>query len=123
VCRMRARMRTELLNKTRGRFDLKQGLGGIADIEFMVQYSVLRWAHEYPDLLVFTDNVRLLEGLSRNRLLEGAAAEELANAYRAFRAAYHRNALQDQPGLVSDDKLMGERQKVAEIWRDLMEPG
>jgi glutamate-ammonia-ligase adenylyltransferase len=123
VSRMRARMRTELIQKAPGRFDLKQGLGGIADIEFMVQYLVLRWAHDHPDLLDFTDNVRLLEGLSRNRLLEGVAAEELANAYRAFRAAYHRNALQDQPGLVSDGLLMDERQKVAEIWRDLMEPG
>jgi glutamate-ammonia-ligase adenylyltransferase len=123
VTRMRARMRTELIQSTAGRFDLKQGLGGIADIEFMVQYFVLRWAHEYPDLLDFTDNVRLLEGLSRNRLLEGAAAEELANAYRAFRAAYHRNALQEQPGLVSDGMLMDERRRVAEIWRDLMEPG
>ena len=50
-------------------------------------------------------------------------ADELANAYRTFRAAYHRNALQDQPGLVADDQLTDERRRVAEIWRDLMEPG
>ena len=123
VARMRGRMRAELIDRTPGRFDLKQGSGGIADIEFMVQYSVLRWAHEYPDLLDFTDNIRLLEGLSRNRLLGGAMADELADAYRTFRAAYHRNALQDQPGLVADDQLTDERRRVAEIWRDLMEPG
>ncbi len=69
VREMRERMR-ENLDKTRGgRFDLKQGRGGIADIEFMVQYSVLRWAARHPELADWTDNVRLLETLARLELL------------------------------------------------------
>lgn len=121
VREMRGRMRDELIRHQAGRFDLKQGTGGIADIEFMVQYSILRWAHEYPDLLEYPDNLRLLEGLSRHRLLEGETASELATTYQVFRAAYHRNVLQDGPGLVPEEKLEAEREMVIEIWQELME--
>src|SRR5690606_23174264 len=48
---MRERMRKELSRGGPARFDLKQDRGGIADIEFIVQYAVLRWAAEYPELL------------------------------------------------------------------------
>jgi glutamate-ammonia-ligase adenylyltransferase len=118
---MRAKMRVNL-DKTRpGWFDLKQGVGGIADIEFMVQYAVLRWACDYPDLTAWTDNIRLLETLSRAGRLPESAGNELTAAYKALRAAYHRNALQDTPGLVADDQLCSERDQVVAVWRDLME--
>jgi glutamate-ammonia-ligase adenylyltransferase len=102
-------------------FDLKQGRGGIADIEFMVQYSVLRWAAEHPDLITWTDNIRLLETLDALRLLPGNAAAELTDAYKALRGAYHRNALQDTPGLVADSALRAERQAVQALWLAVME--
>jgi len=77
VREMREKMRGTL-DKTRGgRFDLKQGRGGIADIEFMVQYSVLRWASRHPDLAVWTDNVRLLEPMPRPELLERIARADV----------------------------------------------
>jgi len=120
VRQMRERMRRELARREQDRFDLKQAEGGIADIEFVVQYSVLRWAHEYPDLLDFSDNIRMLDGLARHHLLEGDEAQRLADAYRTFRAAYHRNTLQDQPGLVDGRCCAQEREAVVEIWRRLM---
>jgi glutamate-ammonia-ligase adenylyltransferase len=120
VRQMRAKMREALDRSTATEFDLKQGRGGIADIEFMVQYAILRWAHQHPDLLDWSDNLRLLEGLARHALLEGQAAELLANAYQVFRAVYHRNALREAPGLMPDDQLAEERRLVREIWQDLM---
>jgi glutamate-ammonia-ligase adenylyltransferase len=117
---MRLRMR-ETLDKSRGgRFDLKQGQGGIADIEFMVQYAVLRWAAEHPDLAIWTDNIRQLETLARLNLLPGAAARDLTAAYKALRAAYHRSALQEQPKTVPDDALLAERACVRERWHELI---
>ncbi len=80
VREMREKMRAALDRSGKGQFDVKQGPGGVADIEFVVQYSVLRWAHQHPDLLDWTDNIRQLETLSRHRLLEGDAAERLADA-------------------------------------------
>ena len=49
VMEMRARMRRELSQSAAGQFDIKQDAGGIADIEFLVQYLVLAAAHEHPD--------------------------------------------------------------------------
>ena len=121
VREMRERMRAQLDKSGGGRFDLKQGVGGIADIEFMVQYEVLRWAHEYPDLLEYSDNIRLLLGLGRHRLLTSEAVRDLGNAYRALRAAYHRNALQDEPGLVPEEPYAQHRERVVESWRRLLE--
>ena len=117
---MRARMRENLDKSGRGRFDLKQGRGGIADIEFMVQYAVLRWAAEYPDLAVWTDNIRQLETLARLELLPGAAADDLTEAYKALRAAYHKSALQDRPKTVADTQLVPERERVRARWRELI---
>jgi len=121
VREMRERMR-ENLDKTRdGRFDLKQGHGGIADIEFMVQYSVLRWAAQHPDLADWTDNVRLLETLERLDLMPGNAAQDLTGAYKELRAAYHRSALQEQPTTIPGDRLVEPRERVRTLWRELME--
>jgi [glutamine synthetase] adenylyltransferase / [glutamine synthetase]-adenylyl-L-tyrosine phosphorylase len=120
VREMRAKMRQSLDKGDAGRFDLKQGRGGIADIEFMVQYMVLRWAHQYPELLDWTDNIRQLDALTGRQILAAESARFLADAYRTFRAAYHRNALQDQPGLVPADAFPAERQGVAVLWEELI---
>ncbi|MGD8308077.1 MAG: bifunctional [glutamate--ammonia ligase]-adenylyl-L-tyrosine phosphorylase/[glutamate--ammonia-ligase] adenylyltransferase, partial [Chromatiales bacterium] len=121
VREMRDKMRNQLDKSGPGVLDLKQGPGGIADIEFMVQFSVLRWAHEFPDLVDVPDNIRLLEGLARHRLLEGDAAQRLADAYRAFRAVSHRQTLQELPGLMPEDQLAEERGWVRTAWSAIME--
>jgi glutamate-ammonia-ligase adenylyltransferase len=121
VREMRQRMRKNLDKSRKGRFDLKQGRGGIADIEFMVQYSVLRWAAQHPHLADWTDNVRLLETLALLDLLPGSAAQDLTAAYKDLRAAYHRSALQEQPTTVPDDRLAEPRALVRTLWRSLME--
>ncbi|EIC22479.1 bifunctional [glutamate--ammonia ligase]-adenylyl-L-tyrosine phosphorylase/[glutamate--ammonia-ligase] adenylyltransferase [Thiorhodovibrio frisius] len=121
VREMRAKMRANLDKSNAQQFDLKQGRGGIADIEFMVQYAVLRWAAQYPELTDWTDNIRLLETLKRLNLLPGDAAEVLTEAYKSLRAAYHRNALRDAPGRVANDQLITERGRVEQLWRSLMD--
>lgn len=120
VVEMREKMRAGLDKSTPEMFDLKQGVGGIVDIEFMVQYAVLRWAHDHPDLLLWSDNIRLLGSLSKLGLLSDNAADRLMGAYKALRAAYHRLALQDQPPLVVNEDLLEERTLVQEIWSSLM---
>ncbi len=120
VREMREKMRQSLDKSKQGWFDLKQSRGGIADIEFMVQYSVLRWAHQYPDLLDWTDNIRLLESLARYEILDGETTQLLSDAYRTFRAVYHRNALRELPGLAAENELIEERTAVQEIWQTVM---
>ncbi len=121
VIEMREKMRASLDKSNQDQFDLKQGTGGIVDIEFMVQYTVLRWAHDYPDLLAWTDNIRLLETMSKLGLLNDYAAERMMGIYKVLRAAYHRSALQDLPALVESGKLTEERALVQDIWSCLMQ--
>lgn len=121
VREMREKMRHSLDKSGEGRFDLKQGRGGIADIEFMVQCLILRWAHSYPDLIDWTDNIRLLDGLARHGILAEGEARTLADAYRAFRAVNHRNALREEPGLMPEEELTEQREQVRTIWRTVME--
>ncbi|MEO5343258.1 MAG: bifunctional [glutamate--ammonia ligase]-adenylyl-L-tyrosine phosphorylase/[glutamate--ammonia-ligase] adenylyltransferase [Gammaproteobacteria bacterium SHHR-1] len=122
VVEMREKMRASLDKSDADWFDIKQGHGGITDIEFMVQYAVLRWAHEHPELTDWSDNIRLLETLARRQLLEGQSAEHLSGIYKVLRAVYHRQTLQEQPGLVPRTKLEEERRMVEEIWQQMMLP-
>jgi glutamate-ammonia-ligase adenylyltransferase len=120
---MRAKMRAALDKSSASQFDLKQGSGGIADIEFMVQYHVLLWAHRYSDLLTWTDNLRLLEGLAAHRVLGSDSAELLSSIYQVFRAAYHRNSLQNIPGLVANSQLVEERAAIRDLWASTISDG
>ena len=121
VREMRERMREHLDRSNPRVFDLKQGRGGIADLEFMVQYSVLRWAHRRPELVRWTDDLRLLEAFGTLGLVDPATARALAGAYQALRAAYHRATLQDQAGLVGAGDLAEARGRIATAWREWME--
>ncbi len=118
---MRERMRSELGSRRAKAFDLKQDAGGIADIEFMVQYCVLRWAAHYPELLRWTDNIRLLDTLSDSGLMAAADATFLSDSYRAYRAEVHRLTLQEAPAKLSSEQFKAQRAEVVRIWRALME--
>lgn len=131
VSEMRAKMRDNLGTRAtdagRGEnafdpaqsFDLKQDAGGIVDIEFMVQYAALAWSHQYPELHRYTDNIRILDGLGAANLLPAVDVQLLQEAYKAYRAAAHRLALQKQPGKVPGDQFPDSRRLVQRIWKNL----
>lgn len=122
VCEMRNRMREELGSGSESGFDLKQDPGGIADIEFMVQYAVLTDAAQKPELLTWSDNIRQLDALESAGLMSPADANALRDAYRALRRRMHRLKLEEQGSRIGDLDLLEERQSVTEIWRRTMEP-
>ncbi len=101
-------------------FDLKQDAGGIVDIEFMVQYAVLAWSCRYPELLRFTDNIRISDGLRDAGLIPGEDVQHLQEAYKAYRAAAHRLALQKQPGTVPGDQFHDYRHHIIRLWQQLL---
>ena len=122
---MREKMRTHLLPhecSEEGEFHLKQGIGGIVDIEFMVQYTVLAWSHRVPELARWSDNVRILETLGREGLFERQECEALKQAYLAFRSAAHQLSLQQQPGIAPAGSFVAERAAVSAKWQQLFAP-
>ena len=113
---MRRRMRRELLKPEPGIFNLKQDFGGIVDIEFLVQYLVLLKSHEFPALLEWTDNVRLIQTLIETGVIDEYRAHLLKHAYLIYRAMAHKLSLQEKPARVPEEKFQNLRRKVAEIW-------
>ena len=113
---MRERLRTEHLCFKKGEFDLKQGIGGIVDIEFLVQYLVLNHANDFPDIMDWTDNIRLLEGLSVEGIITGQESQILQEAYVGIRKVIHRLTLQEKPLMVEDTLFHDTVNAVAKIY-------
>lgn len=121
VSKMRHRMRKELLKHEPDTFDLKQGLGGMVDIEFLVQYLVLREASLHPPLLRWTDNVRLLQSLMESGIVNENLAHILRHAYLIYRADGHRLSLQEKPARVPTAKFERLSSRVSAIWDSYLE--
>lgn len=119
VQEMRVKMRESLDQGTKTLFDLKQGPGGIVDIEFMIQYGVLRWASVYPDLLETTAMLRLLKLLGQYQLFEEQVCLSLRKAYRTYRTEVHRLTLQNQKSLVGLETFLDHRQEVSAWWQKI----
>jgi len=96
VAEMRERVREEHLKAPKDSFDLKQSRGGVVDIEFLVQYLILKHAHDCPDLTVWTDNMRLLESLNAEEIITDCESERLQNAYLSMRKSIHSLSLQEK---------------------------
>ncbi|WP_285129107.1 bifunctional [glutamate--ammonia ligase]-adenylyl-L-tyrosine phosphorylase/[glutamate--ammonia-ligase] adenylyltransferase [Leclercia adecarboxylata] len=123
VREMREKMRAHLGNKHRDRFDIKADEGGITDIEFITQYLVLRDAHSKPKLTRWSDNVRILELLAQNDIMDEHEALALTRAYTTLRDELHHLALQEQPGHLPLDCFNAERELVRTCWQKwLVEP-
>ncbi|NNM61709.1 MAG: bifunctional [glutamate--ammonia ligase]-adenylyl-L-tyrosine phosphorylase/[glutamate--ammonia-ligase] adenylyltransferase [Steroidobacteraceae bacterium] len=124
VAGMRARMRRELSSAGPGEFDLKQDAGGIADIEFLVQYWVLSAAHRFAELIEYTDNIRQLEALVRCGVIGAETAAWLSEAYRGYRGILHRLSLEgEDKRLVEAQPFAPERARIGRLWEETFAPG
>lgn len=119
VADMRGRMRAELAQGTAELLDLKQDPGGITDIEFLVQYLVLREAAAHPELVHWSDNIRQLEALAACGILPADEAEALADAYRTYRQRIHRQNLAGDPGLAPRAEFSGLTALVGGLWQQV----
>ena len=117
---MREKMREHLLHLDPQAFDLKQAPGGIADIEFIVQFLVLANANAVPSITRWTDMVRLLEALRAADLIPAADAGLLRDAYCHYRAQVHRCALLEAPAIVPVAENAAESSAISAIWRRVM---
>lgn len=116
VIDMREKMRAELDQKDPGKFHLKTGMGGLTDIEFIVQYHLLAHAHAHPQIVRFSDNIRQLEDLAAAGLLTAEESASLAEIYRRLRDRGHRLVLEGRKPLVDAREFAEERAFVREVW-------
>jgi [glutamine synthetase] adenylyltransferase / [glutamine synthetase]-adenylyl-L-tyrosine phosphorylase len=77
------------LEESRDRNDLKRGIGGLADLEFIVQYLMLMHAADQPDLI--RPNLwEALDTLHQARIISGDVHGELRAAYDFLRTVEGR---------------------------------
>ncbi len=120
VVSMRERMRRELDQSNADRFDRKQGRGGIGDIEFLVQFLVLRSASDHSSLTRYSDNIRQLDALVATGLLDTHRAGQLQDIYRSYRQVVHRRVLDREDRLVDSGRFVEERAAVAALWDEFL---
>lgn len=125
VCDMRAKMLVHLGTKPSvdeevPGFDIKQDRGGIVDIEFLVQYHALLYAHQHPELITYTDNVRILDAIAQCQLLPADTVQLLKDAYIFYRSMGHRLNLQGMKNTAPVEELEGYPARVADIWQRVM---
>ena len=119
IADMRAKMRASLDKSTAALWDVKQGDGGLIDLEFITQYLLLREAPGMPGLLRWSDNWRQLEDLVSAGILSETDRDILIAAYRSLRAWSHARGLQQQPVLAPADAFSEQRAQVRAIWRSV----
>lgn len=117
VVDMREKMRQHLAKDTLESFDLKQGLGGMTDIEFMAQYLVLRYAKQYPKMTTFTDNIRIFELSHDAGVIDEKMQITLKQAYCLLRDTYHLLSLNKQSRSVDKQQFKDATDAVVEAWQ------
>ena len=121
VLKMRAKMRDANPQRD-GLFDLKQGAGGMIDIEFMVQYLVLRHACRYPQLAANSGNIALLRLCGELGLIDAALAAAAGDAYRAMRKLQHQVRLQGQDNARVEPALAATHAaNVVRLWKAIFD--
>ncbi|MDH5631536.1 MAG: bifunctional [glutamate--ammonia ligase]-adenylyl-L-tyrosine phosphorylase/[glutamate--ammonia-ligase] adenylyltransferase [Gammaproteobacteria bacterium] len=119
VADMRNKMLASQKPHEPGLFDVKHDRGGIVDIEFMVQYWVLRWARTYPALIEHTDNIAILEALAAAGLLDSSQTGLLGEAYSYYLSVVYRLKLMQTGPYVDVASLGANPERVAAVWNSL----
>lgn len=117
---MRAKMRANLEKKQDGRWDVKQGEGGMTEVEFITQYLVLRDAHKDASLVEWSDNWRQLDALESAGSVSPEQKSQLIECYRAYRSWTHERGLQLESGLSENLQFLYEREIIKTLWQTIL---
>jgi len=123
VVEMREKMRASLgtpESRQAEVFHIKHDTGGIIDIEFIVQYLMLAWCSEHPELTQWSDNIRQMEELGRAGVMAVEDAEKLRETFIALRSTIHRRALQNLNSQVEGNAFPEERDYIRAMWKKVM---
>ena len=106
-------------------FDLKHDAGGMVDIEFIVQFLVLAYAHKYQQLIGNLGNIALLRIAGDEGLISQEAAQSVGDAYRLLRARQHRLRLDgaEKPriNLENEPELIAVKDAVQALWLEIFQ--
>lgn len=120
VIEMRNKMLDAYASSSKEGVNLKKDIGGVIDIEFIVQFLVLSYSSEHPQICKHTDNVRILDACAGVGLLEQGSSEELKEIYLKFRKYLHQQSLKLLPESQDMTVFASERDTVQKYWTSLL---
>ena len=103
-----------------GVFDLKHSRGGLIDVEFIVQYLVLGYAHTHADLTGNLGNIALLPMAAELGLIPPDAAAAVADTYREYRRLQHALRLNNQAPRVDPALVAEGAAAVRDLWAQVL---
>jgi len=104
VSAMRRRMRAELDRSDAALFDLKQGDGGLVDLEFLLQFLLLRDGGAHPGLLAPRASPAILDALHAEDVLDANMRAALQVAHATLLDAGMRCTLDRRPRRVAREE-------------------
>jgi len=113
---MREKMRNHLDKSTAQLLDIKQGQGGLVDIEFLAQYLVLAHCYQEENLAKCSDNIGIFKQLAHVGLLTNDEQQMLADSYQQLRDFSHKATLQNEALLVVNTAVDA-KDKVIALWQ------
>lgn len=106
-----------------GMFDIKHSVGGIIDVEFLVQYLVLIHSNKYQQITENKGNIELLKRLSALQIIQHDLAEKVVIAYREYRRMQHALKLQGAPHMRVEATLVSAHMKAVQtLWQQVFAP-
>ena len=101
-------------------FDIKHDDGGMIDIEFIVQFLVLRYAAQYGQLTGDIGNIALLKLCGDLGLIPVELAQQVADAYRVFRKLQHQIRLQgEERARTPSEHVQSACDSVKRLWQEV----
>jgi glutamate-ammonia-ligase adenylyltransferase len=112
---MREKMRNHLDKSTGVLFDIKQGIGGLVDIEFLAQYLVLANSAVNESLLKPGNNIAIFNELNNIDVLLEAEKKVLIESYERLLSLGHKATLQND-ALLIEPSFFTQRESILKIW-------
>lgn len=116
VLDMRNKMRQSYRRPPAGMIHVKHGRGGVTDIEFIVQYLLLKHTKEHRHLVRCSDNMRQIAALELFDVVRSADATILRSSYREFRFWIHHRQLLGERAVAPTAKFERQMSEVRHIW-------
>jgi glutamate-ammonia-ligase adenylyltransferase len=116
IVEMRQKVRQTHAVNTPGEFDLKHGIGGMVDIEFMVQLGVLAGSLSHPQLTESTNTLITLQQFKLLNVLSDEDCDALIKAWQHYRQLQHHALLQVTPTRVPLELVEEYPEIVKAIW-------
>ncbi|MCL2020836.1 MAG: bifunctional [glutamate--ammonia ligase]-adenylyl-L-tyrosine phosphorylase/[glutamate--ammonia-ligase] adenylyltransferase [Betaproteobacteria bacterium] len=122
VLAMREKMLASHAGRERDDFDFKHDPGGIIDVEFIVQYLILAYASQYPQLTANLGNIALLRMSASLNLIPVELSERARNAYREYRRLQHSRRLnEDSQSRIPHARIATHAEAVCQLWQFLFQ--